>query len=277
MDRWQDSLELSEEYEELKSNPELDRFKTLGDALASIPEAKAYRGSSIRIPAQDAPPEDMQKWEEDLRAKVPNLARIPSDLHSEEAKPFWKSLGAKEKKEDYVNPEGFKGLPDELIVQFQEAALRSGMPLAQYQEQLKYFAEVHANVNEANTTAKEASQAELKTLWGPAYEENMAVTEELVTRHNEEHPEHPFGELNNAARLFLLDQAKKLSSDPQVRNQVNTPAGKRTPAELREDYRRLLEADVHKNPTKYSRQEKENHRLKLLKYHELLAPYGGVS
>jgi len=253
MDRWQDELST----DELQTSPVLDRFKSPEDAYKAVIEAAAYRGDSIRIPADDSGDEIRTEFVNKLRTKVPELMPTPKFDTEDGAKSTWSIMGRPDDEDGYILPEDVKGLPDELVAQVKGLAVASGLTLEQYHTMLGEYAEANDRISNQQVLAKEEHTTALKALWGPAYEQNIGITDALIARHDEKHPDNPLGEINNAARVFIMDMAKALTSDPQAFDQIMTPNAALTPAEIRAELSSMRRSEIYLNKTgKYTKEER---------------------
>jgi len=265
-DRWQDAYN---DDPELANSPVLANFKTPQDALKGLVELKAYQGRSIKLPGDDATPEDKAQIVEKLRAKGVKIAIMPDDDNLEDKTRFWRELGVPDKADDYVPPESIDPLPDEMVAQLKDLAHKAGMTKQQYQAMLREYSPAHKSITEQNQTLQAEEETRLKQAWGGAYEQNLAITDEMVKQFQDSDVK--LGPLNRAARLFLLNVAKSMSSEPQVFAQIRNPDSMRkTPAELRQDVEEMRSKLLDRS---ISGEKRKNLLNKYTKAFEELAQY----
>lgn len=265
---WQDSLE---DHIELRDDPSLKSFKTIPDLAKSYVELKAYQGRSMKLPDKDATPEEKSQTVAKLRERGIDVAWMPDGVNEEDTERFWRDLGVPEDMEGYTPPADFDGdLSDEHIKLAKETSKRLGHTKAQHENMLKQWAETSAEVEEQNTAAREEHEKQLKQHWGGAYEENVQITDAMVKQFQDD--KLPLGELNNAARIFMLNVAKAMSSDPQVFAQINEPRKGKTPAELRlsrdENIKKLLRKDISPESRKALMKKQNDIYEELAKYQQ---------
>ena len=244
-ERWQDNLE----NEDLRSNPVLDRYKTPEAAYEGLIEKEAYAGRSIGIPGEDATEDAWKEFDTKMFEKVPGMVRKPDDTKPEDVKRFNVALGMPEDLDGYTPPEDFKGLDDTVVTQLQEIAHKAGLTSGQYHNMLTQYAEAATVVETAAVDQREADEAQLRKVWGEAYDGNISITDEIVRKFGDK--DIPLGDLNNAGRLLLIGIAKSLTSDPQVFNQINNPKPALTPAEIEQQIQDIRVSDVIVNPRKH--------------------------
>jgi hypothetical protein len=227
--RWQDRYEDSE----ISESPTLANFKTEQDALKGYLALNAWKGGAVSLPGDDATPEDISKFITKTKERVPNIAVMPNDDNPEDVKRFWGDLGVPDEKTGY-NPKADAGvLDEELDKQIKDVARKSGLTDIQYQAFRQTYVDGTAELAEQNVVLKAEHDAQLKQHWGPAHDENMQVSESMAAKFQD--ADMPLGELNAAARIFMVNVAKSLSSDPQAFAQINNPKPGKTPADIRID------------------------------------------
>ena len=241
-DRWQDGLES----QELRESPVLDTFKTQEDAFQGLVELKAYQGRSMKLPGDEPTVEEKAAVIAKFKDKIPGIHIMPDSENPEDVKRYWNELGVPEDADGYVPPADFEVLDEDLMTQLKDIAHKAGLTTKQYHAMLGEFSEGTKNLAEQNVTLKEEQAAKLKQTWGSAHDDNTAIVDAMVKQFQDK--DVPLGELNNAAKIFMVNVAKSLSSDPQIFKQINEPKSKFTPAELRgesEDIRvKLLDSSV---------------------------------
>ncbi len=228
-DRWQDELES----QELRDNPVLDTFKTPEAAYQGLIELKAYQGRSMKLPGDEPTVEEKAGVISRLKELIPGINILPDDENEEDVARYWKERGVPEDIEGYAPPADFKVLDEDLMAQLKDIAHKSGLTMKQYHAMLGEYAAGSTALAEENVIAKAEHDAQLKQTWGSAFDENNQIVEAMLKQFQDKNA--LLGELNNAAKIFIVNAAKAMASDPQVFKQINTPTGKKTPAELRQD------------------------------------------
>ncbi len=263
-ERWQDSLES----EELQTSPVLDRYKTPAEAYQGLIEKESMLGRSFTLLGKDASAEQRTKWLNESVAKhMPEMMLKPTFDTEDGAKETWAMLGVPEDKSGYELPEDFKGLPDGMEDQLIEIALNMGATKEQYQAMVTHYADASVTLEEGNVLAQEESEAELKGLWGNAYDQNVGITDSLAEKFAGK--DLPLGPLNNAARVWMMNVSKSLTNDPQVFNQINNPDAVPSPGEAKAKMAEMRGADIYLN--KAGKFSKDERTAFLNRYNKLLA------
>ena len=235
--RWQDRYEDSE----ISESPTLANFKTEQEALKGYLALNAWKGGAVSLPGEDATPEDIARFITKTKERVPNIAVMPNEDDPEDVKRFWGDLGVPDEETGY-NPKADAGVLDEdLDKQIKDIARKTGMTVTQYQDFRQTYVDGTAELAEQNVKLRAEHDAQLKQHWGPAHDENMQISDAMAAQFQDKDAR--LGELNAAARIFMVNVAKSLSSDPQAFAQINTPKPAKTPADIRIDqdrYRHML-------------------------------------
>jgi hypothetical protein len=241
--RWQDVLADSPE---LRDNPMLADIKSVPDLAKIAVDLKAYQGRSMKLPGDEPTVEEKTAVFNKLKGMIPGLNIMPDVENEEDNKRFWGEIGVPEDIEGYKPPADFEALDEAMMTQLRDISHKAGLTEKQYHNVLQQYSEANSTLVEQNTTAKEEHLAQLKQHWGSAYDDNIQITDAMVSQFQDKDVQ--LGELNNAARIFMLNVAKSLTSDPQVFKQINDPKPKLTPADLRlelEDIQqRLLDKSI---------------------------------
>ena len=227
--RWQDTYE----DQEISESPTLANFKSPEEALKGYMALNAWKGGAVSLPGEEATPADIAKFIAKTRERVPNIAVMPDDDNPDDVKRFWGDLGVPEDVDGYAPTADAGVLPEEMDAQLKEIASKSGLTTKQYLAMRDQYVEANTSITEQNATDLAEHEAQLKQTWGGAYDENIAITDAMVTQFQDKNAE--LGPLNNAARLFMMNVAKSLGSDPQIFNQINSPKPAKTPADIRVD------------------------------------------
>ena len=220
----------------LDGNPSFEKFDSVGALAKSYTELERYNSGSLRIPTDDASPEVMTAFLDKVSA-VNGVTRTPDGYIAppEEATGY-----------EFGEVEGFAG--DESVGELKVEALKLGMTNAQADGIHKWLA---GNIVEQSNTAAQAggvAMAELKGLWGNAFDRKMTEIENVVTRLDQKIPG-----IKNAERTpeFLkmmdlvgeaLGESGNIQNDPRI---TMTPeqASQRL-GELAEANKHLVEGDA---------------------------------
>ena len=235
--RWQDTYEDAE----ISESPTLANFKSPEEALKGYLALNTWKGGAVSLPGEEATPEEIAKFIAKTRERVPNIAVMPDDDNPDDVKRFWGDLGVPDDESGYNPPADAPVLDEDLDKQIKGIAQKSGLTDKQYQALRQTYVEGTTELAEKNVALKAEHDAQLKQHWGAAHDENMQITDSMAAQFQDK--DVPLGELNVAARIFMLNVAKSLSSDPQAFAQINKPAPAKTPADIRMDqdkYRGLL-------------------------------------
>lgn len=218
---WLDGIE----DEALRIDPTVVRFKSLDDVARSLIEAKAYNGRSLGIPGDEANDDAWKAFDAKLIEKVPGLIRKDSPE-------LWATLGKPEDADGYTLPDDFKGLDEVTIQQVRDVALAAGYTNEQFQKTLVGYATMATDVSEANSVMQEELVTALKKAWGPAYDDNIRITDIIASKFN---GDKPVENMSNEERLRWIGVAKAIKSDSQIFDMINNPTPHKTTAELEQD------------------------------------------
>ena len=188
--------------DELKSNPDIIKFKSPADLAKSYVHARrAISSDKVSLPGENATDDD---W-----------------------KQVYKKLGLPEQLDEY-KVETPDGLDEGVIGQLREQAHKAGVLPKQFQQLVNAFSEINNGVMEeyqkqAMQTMEEA-QAELKREWGPAYDKQVKLAQAAAREFG---GEEAFNELNQAglgnspAILKMLAKAGSLIGEDKVSGEGN--------------------------------------------------------
>jgi hypothetical protein len=233
--RWQDQFEDPE----ISDSAALQAFKSPKDAIKGYLELKSWQGRAVSLPGDD--PQEIAKFVAKTRERVPNLTVLPDEDNPDDVKRFWGDLGVPEDINGYKPPADAGVLDEELDKQIKDIAHKANMTDKQYQAFRQSYVEGSEELAETNAKMRAEQDAKLKQHWGAAHDENMQITDAMVKQFQDK--DVPLGELNVAARVFLMNVAKSLGNDPQIFDQINKPKPAKTPADIRADqdrYRKQL-------------------------------------
>lgn len=179
------------------------KFRNLGDFAKSYSEMEKYQGGSVRLPGENATPE---QWAE-----------------------FYNKVGRPEAadKYDIKFPDGTT-VNDDLLSSFRGTAHQLGLSQRQAAGLAEWFAGQSGGLAESNAAAAKADQAkwesELKQEWGYTYDRNVNLAGRGFAAAVEGNPEHPLAKLMDSTGLgnhptmirFFHDLALKLGEDKFV-------------------------------------------------------------
>jgi hypothetical protein len=157
---WRDSLP-----DNIKANPIFSKYNSANEALSAFVDVQKLIGpEKIIMPGKDA---DEKEWNERVfdrlgRPKKPEEYPLPTDLEIPKELP----------------------ISDKLIQGFREQAHKLGVLPKQFQGMYKWFmneqiAAYNDSVNGSKAKAEE-SRAKLRTEWGAAFDQNLAVAEKVL-------------------------------------------------------------------------------------------------
>jgi hypothetical protein len=239
--------------EDLVTDPSLNKYDGIPAALAGLKEANARLGSSIRIPGPEAGPEAHQSFYDKLVKSAPGLMVKPDPEDEEAMKGYLKTIGVPDSASGYSNPEGFDGLPDDVLQQVVDISVAGNLTLDQHHALLTKFKQLAESGQNSQEAAKAEDAAIVKGEWGLADEAKRGRITEMVKQF--QHPDHPLGELN-AAGWFLLDRiADNLSGKGPQSHEQPTDNAAVTPSEARERSAEILKRLTNENLPREKRTE----------------------
>jgi hypothetical protein len=157
--------------------PSIEKFETWEQLENGYRELEAFRGNSVRIPSQEAGPDDWAAFDEQL-SKVEGVVRIPDGSDPDALNNFYQRLGAPADPNGYqFDPiEGFNADPEDLGA-FAAAAHANHLTREQAQGMFKYLAGGLAESEQEATQALNESMGELQGQWGKAFEHNFQIAQ----------------------------------------------------------------------------------------------------
>lgn len=149
--------------EDLRAEKSLASFKDLGSLAKSYLESQKMIGGSIRLPKPDAPPEERQKFLDDLYGK----------------------LGRPESPDKYEigTPTLPEGVPwdGEMQKEFLGVAHKAGLNSEQAAALLEWYAGKTVTAVEGMAQATVQVAETLKKEWGAQYDRNLALAQRVVS------------------------------------------------------------------------------------------------
>lgn len=179
MAEWHETLP-----DDLKESGTLLKYETPEAAYKGLIEASAMIGNSIRVPGKDAGTQDRQSFYEKLVTAAPHLQPKPDYSDEERTKETLAVLGVPTEAGKY-DCEGID-MPDEILNSLKQNALVSEMTPRQFNKYIKQWDEDYVEEQKALKENTEATEQELKNLWGAAYDSRMAQNKTLEKQFGDE-------------------------------------------------------------------------------------------
>lgn len=166
IENWKDSLG-----PDLRDNPSLKDVPDVATLAKQYLDTKAMVGQSIRVPTDEAGEDAVREFAEKLLARehLP-LMRKPDPESPESLEAVYKALGRPEDASGYTPPEGADA---EVFGALAPKALELGLSNAQFQKLAQAQLELTNTQIEAMTQEREASVAQVKGEWGPAFDQKV--------------------------------------------------------------------------------------------------------
>lgn len=207
--------------EEIRNDPGIKDFKEPAEVVKAYINLQKMLGNAIRPPGPDAPADDIKKFQEDLKAKVPGVL-LKTDTDA-----MWDALGRPKTADAYTPPENVK-LPDEELMSIKKFALENGYTV----EQAKGLYKVRAQQHEDKLAARARHKESLKTEWGQTTEERTALavaTAEKMGAPKELVEAARSGDLDAGQMKWLYNVAKSLGTG-DGNSMGREPAAPRAPS-----------------------------------------------
>ncbi len=236
----------------LEGNKAFEKFATVGDLAKSYTALEAYNSRSIQIPTDDASDEARAAFMERLTT-VDGVMATPENYYVPDAAD----------KYNFAEVEGFVG--DESVGALKAEALKLGMTQEQANGIHSWLASniVANQTEEATTTA--AGVAELRGIWGAAFDNKVQAAENTVKTLSRDNPG-----LANAERtpefIKLMDQVGELLGESP--NVQQDPRTQMTPARARQRIH-----DIENNPEHPAHPDNEGARNHLQARQDLMELY----
>lgn len=173
---WMDGLQS----DELKSSEALKQFSDLDSLAKGYSDLKAYQGSSLRIPGEDAGDEARAEFNQKLLEQVPTLMVRPDFNDENLSNDFYKSLGRPDESSGYEIPE-VEGIQigEERAKALQEIAFGEGLTKKQFGSFLEKTLALDVAEMQSSAEASEQSMVALKQELGYAFTETLAEAEKV--------------------------------------------------------------------------------------------------
>jgi len=175
---WKDELN-----EDIKESP---AFKDIGDDVNDLAknylDAQAHLGTSIRIPSEEASPEDVEAFHLKLQSKVPGLIATPDKEQPSSIEMFLQALGKPKEKDGYEvkPPDGIK-VSEQQINLIKATAHEVGMTQDQLSGFMNKMYEQELDAADGRETELQGELLALKKDWGVTYDGRLsALTDNLL-------------------------------------------------------------------------------------------------
>lgn len=165
---WRDVLP-----DELKNNPSLVTTKDVASLAKQFVDQQTHLGNAVRIPSENASPEDRMAFYNKIIAKVPGLIVRPDMVNDESREVFHKMVGRPDKPEDYKLIEGLTD--NDYTKMLRTAAHKQGLNQAQFTELVSVFPAIAADGQKAAEKADFERKEAITKEWGAATEKNTAI------------------------------------------------------------------------------------------------------
>lgn len=256
--------------------PFIKAAESLDDAVAQLTNAASHMGNSIRVPSEEASPEERKAFYDKVLQKAPDLMPKPTE---ENLEAFYNSLGrpADYKEYKYEPPEG-KEIPEDFEA-FAEAAHKAGLS----QEQFKSVLDgVLGNVwqqNEALEFEQQEAMKQLSQEWGLSFDQRMGVVQNFLKL--TEAPEGIQNLLENGAMSpaeikWIHEIATKTASTTELASQQSQGDAPLSPQEAKERINEIIANNDHP----YWNAADPRHKqavAKMLEYQKAAAPNATTS
>lgn len=259
--------------EPLRNAPFIGKAKDVDDAVGKLAHAAQLVGTSVRIPADDAP-DDVKSEFYDKLAEIDGVARLPLSDDVEGLDALLGKLGKPTEYTEYKLPvvPDFEW-DDDQGVELRKQALEAGMTAGQFEKFATQLAQRELELDTGALSAQEAARAALRTDWGDTLEDR-----ESLIRGWMEHSEAPesMRELFEAKDLDLTTMNWLYQTAKQFKGSVNpitedgrTPTPGVTPAQAREQIPKIIEdmSGMRETDSRYADLQK-----KLVNLHRLANP-----
>lgn len=198
--------------EDLRGEASLKDFKSVEDLAKSYIHQSKMVGGSIRIPGEDAGEEQWNEFYSKFQ-NVPGLMRAPDFDNPESMEQVFNKLGRPETPEGYniELPEDVVAIEGDEIQAFYKQAHELGLTKKQVEAMVNSRAEdIRGQMAQAEK-AREAAEMQLKTQWGPDYENRLAGAKLALKHYSKEHGDAvnqllQSGASNNPALITILSE-----------------------------------------------------------------------
>ena len=219
---WMDGLS-----DELKGSEGLKKFTSVEGLAKSYLNVESMNGRSVRIAGPDASAEDRAAAYNDVIEKMPELMLRPNPDSPEQMKEYYTMMGVPEDAEGY-SVDGID-LDASLVNELRQLAKDTNMSKTQWKTYVSKMAGMQTATQQSAEDSRVRMGAELKTVWGLAFEDRYAV----VQRFLEERPGYGSVETQSPQQMVEhYETARALKGHKQMGDQPVTSA-RNTPDEAK--------------------------------------------
>lgn len=238
---WEEYLpEPIREWDEVKNSDSPEKF------WDQITNMRSHLGMSIRIPSENASPEDVQAFHEKLTSKVPGLMPTPDINDKNSLDALYNLTGRPKTAEEYK-------VPDEIPVTeqmkaFMSAAHELGLSQAQFEGVVGQADSANKAAMDAIIASRNEDNSALKTEWGEAYTERMSLARSIAAKTGApkallEAAEK--GELDSGTAKWLYNLSQAVTPEGNNLNTDKSENPKMTPEEAQMQISEVLNNPKH--------------------------------
>jgi len=153
---------------ELQEAPQLKDVKDFGSLAKQFIDQQKFLGNSIRIPGEDASPEQKMEFYGKLQKHAAGkLVPMPDPNNAESVQAFWESVGVPADHKSYTIDEGMQ-VDQAWLDGFKETAKKYGLTKTAFRQFVKDYVDKSNADLEAGKQAQTADLQSLQTEWGMA-------------------------------------------------------------------------------------------------------------
>ena len=235
---WRESLpESVQQWEETKNAADINAF------FNNMNDMRSMIGRSLQIPGPDASVEKRQEYLQKLLDKSPEVMLKPDP---DKMGDFFDSMGRPKDFDAYKVPDSTDDLPinGDSVAMFKQMAYEAGLTQSQFEKiTLGMSKKTLENANIAQSE-RQTGQSELKTEWGAAYNQNLAIAEKIKNEHFQ-HLDFPIGELDSGTIKSLHSLGKAMIGEGMEITNTDGSDAIMTPAEAKTKIDEILTNKDH--------------------------------
>jgi hypothetical protein len=155
--------------------------KTEENFWKRIEDQQRHLGNSIRIPSNEASPEDLKDFSDKIQKRVPNLLELPKSDDDAEYSRVFSKLGKPEKADKY-SVDGVQDLrlSDNDLASLRQAAYESDLTQRQFLKMVKKVNTDRDSSIKQNGEVRIADEKKLRSEWGAAFDERVSQVEKFL-------------------------------------------------------------------------------------------------